>query len=67
MPKSKTKPSTPKLSDVARHVVAPNGAVTSGWPAVKAKCAELGISFRWWQNPIGRLILAKRADAAPKE
>lgn len=62
MPKSKTKPSTPKLSEVARHVVAPQGAVTSGWPAVKSKCAELGISFRWWQNPIGRLILAKRAD-----
>lgn len=63
MPKSLTKPSTPpKLSEVARHVVAPKGAVSSGWPAVKAKCADLGIGFRWWQVPIGRLILAKRAD-----
>lgn len=62
MPKSATKPSTPKLSDVARHVVAPKGAVSTGWPAVEAKCRELGILFRWWQVPIGRIILAKRAD-----
>jgi hypothetical protein len=26
------------------------------------KCAGLGISFRWWQHPIGSLILSKRAD-----
>lgn len=64
MPKgpSKTKPSTRKLSDVARHVVAPKGAVTTGWTEVEKKSADLGIHFRWWQKPIGRLILAKRAD-----
>jgi hypothetical protein len=54
--------STPRLSDVARHVVSPKGAVTTGWDEVEAECADLGISFRWWQKPIGRLILAKRAD-----
>lgn len=57
-----TKPGTPKLSEVARRVHAPAGIVTTGWPSVAAKCADLGISFRWWQPPIGRLILAKRAD-----
>lgn len=62
MPKSPTKPSTQKLSDAARHVVAPKGIVSSGWPAVEAKSAEMGVTFRWWQKPIGRLILAKRAD-----
>jgi phage terminase large subunit-like protein len=62
MPKSTTKPSTPKLSDVARHVVAPKGVVSTGWPAVEAKCRELGISFRPWQPDVGRLILAKRED-----
>jgi hypothetical protein len=36
--------------------------VSTGWPAVRAKCAELGIRFRWWQYPVGKLILAKRAD-----
>jgi len=60
--KSLTKPSTYRLSDHARHVVAPKGVVSTGWPAVEAKCAELGISFRPWQPDVGRLILAKRAD-----
>jgi hypothetical protein len=36
--------------------------VSTGWPAVQAKCAELGIVFRWWQPAIGKLILAKRSD-----
>jgi hypothetical protein len=62
MPKSPTKTSTPKLSDLARHVVAPKGVVSTGWPAVVAKCRELGITFRPWQPDVGRLILAKRAD-----
>lgn len=62
MPKSPTKPSTQKLSEAARYVVAPKGVVSSGWPAVEAKCAEMGVKFRWWQKPIGQLILAKRAD-----
>ena len=59
---SPTKPGTPRLSDVARMVRAPVGIVVTGWPAVESKCADLGIAFRWWQPPIGRLILAKRAD-----
>jgi hypothetical protein len=64
MPKAppKTSPSTPRLSEVARHVVVPKGVVTTGWPAVETKCRELGIRFRWWQKPIGQIILAKRAD-----
>lgn len=62
MPKSPTKRSTPKLSDLARHVVAPKGVVSTGWPAVERKCAQLGVTFRSWQPDVGRLILAKRAD-----
>ena len=62
MAKSLTKPSTPRLSEVARHVVIPKGIVSTGWPAIEAKCAEFGVSFRWWQKPIGQIILAKRAD-----
>lgn len=57
-----TQPGTQKLSEVARRVHAPAGIASTGWPGVEAKCADLGISFRWWQVPIGRLILAKRAD-----
>jgi hypothetical protein len=62
VPRSATKPSPPKLSEVARHVVAPKGVVATGWPAVEAKCAELGVGFRPWQPPVGRLILSKRPD-----
>lgn len=56
------KSGTTKLSDIARHVVAPKRIVTTGWPAVRDKCATLGISFRPWQHGTGRVILAKRAD-----
>lgn len=62
MTKSPTKTSTPRLSEIARHVVLPKGAVTSSWPSVEAKCRDLGITFRPWQPGVGRLILAKRAD-----
>lgn len=57
-----TQRGTPKLSEVARRVHAPAGITSTGWPSVEAKCADMGISFRWWQPPIGRLILAKRTD-----
>lgn len=58
--KAPTKPSTGRLSEVARHVIAPAGVVSTGWPAVRDKCRDLGISFRPWQHGSGQLILAKR-------
>lgn len=60
MASPKTKPGTPRLSELARVVVAPNGITSTGWPAVRDKCADLGIAFRPWQHGAGRLILAKR-------
>lgn len=62
MPRRQTPPSTPRLSETARHVALPSGVVSTGWPAVRDKCAELGISFRPWQHGAGQVILAKRAD-----
>lgn len=63
MPRQQTTSrSAPKLSDLAKHVVAPKGIVSTGWPAVRGKCAELGITFRPWQPDVGRLILSKRSD-----
>lgn len=59
---SKTKPGTRKLSDIARHVVQPSGIVSTGWPNVARKCREVGLGFDDWQDGIGRLALAKRAD-----
>lgn len=66
-PPSTTKSGTPptserRLSEVARHVVLPVGITSTGWPAVKAKCRELGIGFQRWQDGAGRCILAKRED-----
>lgn len=57
-----TKPSTPKLSEAARHVVFPPDIVTSGWPKVRAQCAEMGVKFDPWQEGVGTLALGKRSD-----
>src|SRR5690242_15351596 len=62
MPSATTKPSTRRLSEVARHVVVPDGIVTTGYPAVRDKCKALGIVHDEWQAGLGRLILGKRKD-----
>ena len=62
MSTSRTAPSTPRLSEVARHVVVPAGIVSTAWPRVVAKCGELGIEFDPWQHGIGSIALGKRED-----
>lgn len=63
MASSTTKRGTKRLSEVARKVVAPEGIVSTGWPAVEATCSgRLGVTFDTWQAGIGRLVLGKRAD-----
>lgn len=62
MVKRQTSRSTPKLSEVARHVVIPEGIVSTAWPRVVAKCRELGVEFEQWQHGIGSAALGKRAD-----
>lgn len=57
-----TSPGTPRLSDVARHVIQPAGIRSTGWPAVRDTCQRLGWGFDGWQDGAGRLILGKRAD-----
>lgn len=59
---SRTKPSTLRLSEVARHVVIPDGIVTTGWTSVEAQCREFGDEFDEWQRGLGKVILGKRAD-----
>lgn len=55
----------PRLSEVAKHLSAPEGIVSTGWPAVRKTCVEkLGITFDPWQEQVGRLILSKRADGS---
>lgn len=62
MPTPATPPSTPRLSEVARHVVIPKGIVTTAWPRVVAKCREVGVAFDAWQHGAGAIILGKRED-----
>jgi hypothetical protein len=62
MPSPPTKTGTRKLSDVARHVVVPDGIVSTGYPAVRDKCRDLGFIHDDWQQGLGRLVLGKRAD-----
>ena len=54
--------STQRLSEVARHVVAPAGVTQTGWPAVEETCRRLGWEFDGWQRGAGKLILSKRPD-----
>jgi hypothetical protein len=52
----------PRLSSAARHVVLPDGIVSSGWPSVARTLVNLGISFDRWQQDLGRVVLAKRRN-----
>jgi phage terminase large subunit-like protein len=40
--------------------VIPKGIVTTAWPRVVAKCAEMGVTFDPWQHGIGSIALGKR-------
>lgn len=62
MPLSQTQDSTPRLSEVARHVVIPDGIVTTAWPRVVDQCLKMGVSFDRWQHGIGTIALGKRKD-----
>ena len=62
MTKSGTAPASRPLSEVARHVVAPAGVVSTRWPRVRDTCRRLGWRFDGWQDGAGRLILARTGD-----
>jgi hypothetical protein len=48
-----------RLPDLAKHLVTPDGAVSTAWPRVRDTCNNLGWKFDDWQDDLGRLILAK--------
>lgn len=50
-----------RLADLAKHLVTPDAAVSTGWPKVRDTCNNLGWFFDEWQDDLGRLILAKDA------
>lgn len=52
------------LSEVARHVIIPDGIASTGWPKVRETCRRLGWTFDGWQDGAGKLILSKRGDGS---
>lgn len=52
--------SEPRLSDIAKHLILPEGITSTGWPAVRDRAKRFGLSFDRWQDGLGRAILAKR-------
>lgn len=63
MATSRTKPSTPRLSEAARHLVYPEGIVRTSWPRIEARLADMAIRYDAWQSGAVRLILGRdKAD-----
>jgi hypothetical protein len=48
-----------RLADLAKHLVTPDAAISTGWPKVRDTCLNLGWGFDVWQDDLGRLILSK--------
>ena len=48
----------PKLSEVARHIIRPDGIVGTAWPRVRDTCRNMGWTFDRWQDGLGQLITA---------
>lgn len=54
--------STLRLSEVARHVVIPEGIVDTLWFGVEERCREFGDTFDAWQDGLGQVTLGIRED-----
>jgi hypothetical protein len=54
--------STPRLSEVARHLVYPDGIVSSGWARIQPRLADMAINYDTWQAGAAQLILARDAE-----
>lgn len=54
------RPSERKLSEVARHLVIPDGIVTSQFPRVYQRLRDVGVSFDRWQQGFGQIALGCR-------
>lgn len=55
-------PSLRPLSEVARHVVIPEGIVDTLWFDVEERCREFGDEFDVWQDGLGQVVLGLRPD-----
>ncbi|MFW0112124.1 hypothetical protein [Rothia sp. CCM 9416] len=55
-------PSQRKLSDLARHLVIPQGLETTAWPMIARQLQRMSYPLDRWQVGFGQLLFAKRAD-----
>lgn len=55
-------PSTPRLSEIAKHCITPEGIVSSDFIKYNQALYKLGIDFDSWQVSLSNLIFAKRKD-----
>lgn len=51
-----------RLSEVARHLVYPDGIVESGWPRIQRRLSDMSITFDGWQQGLASLILGRGVD-----
>lgn len=58
----KTHPSQRKLSELARHLVVPDGLETTAWPKIAHQLKRMRYPLDRWQIGFGQLLFAKRAD-----
>ncbi|MDB5716434.1 MAG: hypothetical protein JWO15_3831, partial [Sphingomonadales bacterium] len=49
--------STPRLSEVARHLVYPDGIVSTNWPRIAPRLADMAIEYDGWQEGVGTIVL----------
>ena len=50
------------LSDIAAHLIYPDGIVSSEFPKLRQVAGMAGIQFDWWQDELGMLMWGKRKD-----
>lgn len=55
-------PSERKLSDLARHVILPEGIVTTAWPQVERQMKKMNTPLDEWQRGLCKAIVAKREN-----
>lgn len=51
------RPSTPRLSEVARHLVIPDGITSSVWPRCERRLAAADVEFDPWQQGLATVAL----------
>ena len=59
---SGSKRSNPRLSEVARHLILPEGIVSTAWPSVSQQLGRMGMPLDAWQQGLVSAALGKRAD-----